>query len=90
MSKMIYKHKNIPGVKPGFENRFAHHIEGMRILRQYQSTAKHSWLDTKRRAVSTALKEFIRDYKPTSYLMIYQEQTSFWKDDCIKIWYMEE
>jgi hypothetical protein len=90
MSKTIYKFKNIPGVKSGFENRFAQHIEGMRILRQYQSTAKHSWLDTKHRAVSTALKEFIRDYKPTSYLMIYQEQTPFWKDDSIEIWYMEE
>ena len=90
MSKMIYKHKNIPGVKSGFENRFGQLTEGMRILRQYQSTAKHSWLDTKHRSVSTALKEFIRDYKPTSYLMIYQEQNSFWKDDSIEIWYMEE
>ena len=29
-------------------------------------------------------------YKHKSYLMIYQEQTQFWKDDCIEIWYMEE
>lgn len=87
---MIYKFKNIPGVKQRFESRFGEHIEGMRILRAYQDTAKCGWLDTKRRAVSTALKEFIRDYKPTSYLMIYQEQTSFWKDDSIEIWYMEE
>lgn len=90
MRKMIYKHKNIPGVTQRFENLFGQHLEGMRIIRQYQSTAKHIWLDTKHRSVSTALKEFIRDYKPKSYLMIYQEQTQFWKDDCIAIWYMEE
>jgi hypothetical protein len=29
-------------------------------------------------------------YKHKSYLMIYQEQNSFWKDDSIEIWYMEE
>lgn len=90
MSKMIYKYKNIPGVKPRFESLRGELLESMRIIRSYQDTAKYSWLDTKRRAVSTALKEFIRDYKPTSYLMIYQEQTSFWKDDSIEIWYMEE
>lgn len=85
MNKMVYKHKNINGMKAGMENR----MEGLMLMRAYRENAKHTWLNTKHRTVATALREFIRDYKPESYLLIYQEQTRFYKDDSIEIWYME-
>lgn len=86
MNKRVYKHKNISGIRAGNEER----MDALMIMRTYKENAKHIWLNTKHRSVSTALREFIRDYKPESYLLIYQEQTRFYKDDSIEIWYMEE
>lgn len=45
MNKLVYKHKNIAGIRAGNEER----MESLMLMRAYRENAKHTWLDTKHR-----------------------------------------
>lgn len=65
---------------------YGRQIEHIRELHAFQEGARVGWLDTKRKTVAIALKEFMSLYKPSAYYFT-ERQSNVWHDDSIKIYY---
>jgi len=65
---------------------FGRKIEFHRKIADFQNESKSSCLNTKRKTIKAALKEFTALYGVSEYYFV-ERQGDSWHDDSIQIWY---
>lgn len=81
-------HIKIPGLTTTTFARlsFGRQLDHWPAINAFKESAKRGWLNTKRRAVSTALREFVKLHDVKEYYFA-EKQGQNWHDDSIEIWY---
>ena len=66
---------------------FGRQIEHYHKIQEFQAKAKSGYLETKRKKVKTALREFLKLHEVKQYYFKARED-SMWKDDSVDIWFL--
>ena len=83
----------VEGVDGGdlFGVPFGRRLEAMKKLFEFQDeTEKHEYIRTKRRKILPAVKEWVKDTKPSQFFAVWNSETDFYHDDSVKIFYTKE
>ena len=84
----------VDGVDGGefFGLPFGRRLEAMKKLIKFQDeTAKHvEYVGTKRRKILPAVKEWVRDTKPSQFFAVWNSETDFYQEDSVEIFYLKE
>ena len=48
---------------------------------------KHGCVGAKRKKYRTAINAWVRDMKPSKYILVTEPQTTWWSHDSLDIWY---
>ena len=83
----------VDGVDGGefFCSPFGRRLETMKKLIEFQDeTEKHEYIRTKRRKILPAVKEWVKDTKPSQFFAVWNSETDFYHDDSVKIFYTKE
>ena len=82
----------VDGVDGAFLGQsFGRQIDSFHKLKAFQDNAKHKvYIDTKRRAALAAVKEWVRENKPSQFLASWFCETPFYRQDSVEMFYLEE
>ena len=65
-------------------------IDSLRMLKAFQDRAKVAYVDTKRKKPLSAVKEWVKENKPSQFFAVWTPETDFYHDDSIEIFYLKE
>ena len=56
---------------------------------QNDKSWKKSYVDTKGKAYRSAIKRWVKDYKPSEYMLVTRDESSTWHSDGLEIYYKD-
>ena len=82
----------------GEDPRRSFSIELRDLLKEFQDnpslfqdeTEKHEYIRTKRRKILPAVKEWVKDTKPSQFFAVWNSETDFYHTDSVEIFYTKE
>lgn len=79
---------NIKGVESRFwEKPFGRQIDSLKIIRDFQKTAKKDYVSAKGKPTITAVKSWIKINKPLYFYAKWPKDSTNYKDDSVEIFY---
>lgn len=61
----------------------------LRAIHEFKKSAKKGWVGAKGKPTLPAVKKWIKDNKPDQYYAKWEQDSSFYKDDSVEIYYSE-
>ena len=83
----------VDGVDGGdfFGLPFGRRLDTTKKLIAFQDRAKHvEYADAKRKSALQAVKEWVKENKPSQFFAIWTSETDFYHDDSVEIFYAKE
>jgi hypothetical protein len=86
--KMQYAFK-VDGVPSDYYKLpFGRQIEHAKTIREFKENATSHHVGAKGRATLAAVKEWVKETKPSQFYACWQADSSFWKNDCVEVCYI--
>jgi len=84
----------VDGVDGGdfFGLPFGRRLDALKKFTKFkEQTAKHvEYVGTKRRKILPAVREWVRDTKPSQFFAVWTSETDFYHDDSVEIFYTKQ
>ena len=80
----------VEGVDGDFFTRpFGRQLDDWRKIEDFKSSAKHGYADSKWKPTMRAVKEWVKDTKPSQFFAVWTADSSFLKEDSVQIFYVD-
>ena len=78
----------INGIENDFPSKpFGQQIDASKKLKEFKATAKSTRVGAKGKATMTAVKEWIKENKPSEFFASWEKDSSSYKDDSVEIFF---
>ena len=86
------KNKNyavqINGIENDFPSKpFGQQIDAMKKLKEFKTNSKSTRVDAKGKATMSAVKEWVKENKPSEFFASWEKDSSSYKDDSVEIFF---
>lgn len=87
--EFTYAYK-VDGVTPGFHNdSFGRQIDALKLCRAFRKNAKSTYVDAKHKSTLSAVKEWVKNRKPSQFWAKWRTDSSFYKDDSVQVFFID-
>jgi hypothetical protein len=79
---------SVDGVQDGFETQiFGRQLDSLRKVREFTNNAKKYDVNAKGINTMTAVKNWVKEFKPKEFYARWQKDSSNYKDDSVEVYY---
>ena len=87
-TKKINYAVNLNGIENDFPSKpFGQQIDAMKKVKEFKETAKKTRVDAKGKATMSAVKEWVKENKPSEFFASWEKDSSSYKDDSVEIFF---
>ena len=78
----------INGIENDFPSKpFGQQIDAMKKIKEFKTNAKSTRVDAKGKATMAAVKEWVKENKPSEFFASWEKDSSSYKDDSVEIFF---
>jgi hypothetical protein len=72
-----------------FRKPFGHQLDDLRAIVKFKEEAKTGYVGAKHKNTMAAVKKWVKLVKPTEFYARWRQDSTWWKDDSVEIFYKE-